>query len=119
MDPPNEREAVIEHLSSMPLKISHGPVQLMTPPLDTDPNSPVSQRSLSICRELVDRRMQLQGAPYGTDAAWAGRRCPSVVIGPGDICHAHTVDEHISLSELATAVKIYKRIMLEPFPQLP
>ena len=117
MDPAEEREAIIKHLTSLPWNISHGPVQLMTPPLDTEPESPVSQRLLSICRELVNPQLRLMGAPYGTDAAWAGRRCPSVVFGPGDIRHAHAVDEKILLSELATAVKVYKRMMKEPFPQ--
>jgi acetylornithine deacetylase/succinyl-diaminopimelate desuccinylase-like protein len=119
MDPAKERDAMIEHLTSLPWKISHGPVQLMTPPLDTDPDSPISQRLLSICRELVDPQTRLQGAPYGTDAAWVGHRCPAIVLGPGDIRHAHAVDEQISLSELATAVKVYKRMMREPFEQLP
>jgi acetylornithine deacetylase len=91
----------------------------MTPPLDTDPDSPVSQRVLSICREVVGPQTELTGAPYGTDAAWAGRICPAIVIGPGDIRHAHAVDEQISLSELATAVKVYKRLMKEPFDELP
>jgi acetylornithine deacetylase/succinyl-diaminopimelate desuccinylase-like protein len=42
-----------------------------------------------------------------------------VVIGPGDIRHAHAVDEQISLSELAAVAEVYQRIMLEPSEQLP
>lgn len=119
MDPADEREAIIEHLTALPWEISHSPVQLMTPPLDTHPDSAFSQGVLSICRDLVDPQMQLQGAPYGTDAAWAGRSCPAIVIGPGDIRHAHAVDEQILLSELSASVGVYRRMMQEPFEQLP
>jgi acetylornithine deacetylase len=115
MDPTVEREAIIEHLAALPWEISHSSVQLLTPPLDTRPDSTFSRGVLSICHELVDSQMQLQGAPYGTDAAWASRSCPAIVLGPGDIRHAHAVDEQILLTELAASVEIYQRIMLEPF----
>jgi acetylornithine deacetylase/succinyl-diaminopimelate desuccinylase-like protein len=119
MDPAAERYALIGHLLSLPWEISHRAVQLTTPPLSTPIDSPVSRRILSICRELVDPRAELQGAPYGTDAAWAGTRCPAIVLGPGDIRHAHAVDEQILLSDVAAAVEVYQRIMLDPFEQLP
>jgi len=119
MHPAREREAVIEHLTSLPWDISHSPVQLLTPPLDTQPDSPFSEQVLSICRELGDPQAQLMGAPYGTDAAWAGQRCPAIVLGPGDIRDAHAVDESILLSELVAAVEVYQRIMQEPFESLP
>ena len=119
MHPADEREAIIERLTSLPWEISHSAVQLLTPPLDTQPDSSFSQGVLSICRELVDRQTQLTGAPYGTDAAWAGQSCPSMVIGPGDIGDAHAVDESILLSELVAAVEVYQRIMQDPFESLP
>ncbi|HMP07470.1 MAG TPA: M20/M25/M40 family metallo-hydrolase, partial [Lacipirellulaceae bacterium] len=99
--------------------VSHSPVQLMMPSLDTNPDSIVSRRILEICRDAVAPGIQLQGVPFGTDAAWAGQRCPAIVLGPGDIRFAHAVDEEIQISELATAVDVYQRIMLEPFAELP
>ena len=48
------------------------------------------------------------GVPYGCDMAlWrreAGAAC--VVYGPGDIAHAHAVDEHVSLDEVATTARV-------------
>ncbi|WP_051062365.1 M20 family metallopeptidase [Ilumatobacter nonamiensis] len=48
------------------------------------------------------------GAPYGCDMAlWrreAGAAC--AVYGPGEIVHAHAVDERISIAELATTARV-------------
>ena len=118
MDPAVERESVIEYLSSLPWKISHSPVQLITPPLDTNPHSPLCDEALSVCRDVIGAGAQIKGAPYGTDAAWVGGSCPAIVLGPGDIRFAHTADERISLNELRQGVEVYKRIIMHPFDQL-
>lgn len=52
------------------------------------------------------------GMPYGTDASnltTAG--IPAVVIGPGDIRQAHTVDEWIATEQVESAVGLYKKIL--------
>jgi acetylornithine deacetylase/succinyl-diaminopimelate desuccinylase-like protein len=118
MNPNAQREIIIEHLTALPWQISHSQVQLLTPPLDTDPESPLCSEALSICRDIMGSDVQIQGAPYGTDAAWVGRVCPAIVLGPGDIRFAHAVDERISLKELRQGVEIYKRIMMHPFDRL-
>lgn len=112
MDPQAERERVIELLQPLPWRISHASPQSTMPPLSTDPAAPFCQRVLATCREVVSTQLEFRGEPYGTDAAWIGRACPAVVLGPGDIAHAHAVDEHIALDELAQAVEVYKRIMM-------
>lgn len=119
MNPADERDAVIERLTSLPWEISHSPVQLLTPPLDTAPDSPLSRRAVEVCRAVIGEDVQPQGAPYGTDAAWAGRLCPAIVLGPGDIRYAHAVDEEVSLREVADAAEIYQRLMLEAFDEFP
>ena len=44
----------------------------------------------------------------------AGRRdIPTVGIGPGDIRHAHIIDEFIETSQLVKAVQVYKNLALE------
>jgi len=57
------------------------------------------------------------GVPYGCDMAlWrreAGAACG--VYGPGEIAHAHAVDEHASLDEVATTARVLEaavRILL-------
>jgi acetylornithine deacetylase/succinyl-diaminopimelate desuccinylase-like protein len=57
---------------------------------------------------------QFKGVPYGTDASQlAPAGIPCVVLGPGSIDQAHTIDEYVELEEVEKAVEIYRRIMLE------
>ncbi len=55
------------------------------------------------------------GMPYGTDASnltTAG--IPAVVIGPGDIRQAHTVDEWVELAQVEKAVSLFGSFMRQP-----
>jgi acetylornithine deacetylase len=119
MDPAAERKLVIDKLGSLPWQISHSQVQVLTPSLNTDPRSAFADDILSICRRIKGPESIIQGEPYGTDAAWTNGRCPSIVLGPGNIRSAHAVDEHIDLEELRQAVEIYKQIMTHPFNHMP
>lgn len=118
MNPAAERAAVIEHLSTLPWEVSHSPSQIVMGALDTSPESPFCREVLSLCRDVAGADVQIEGAPYGTDAAWVGAQCPAIVLGPGDIRFAHAADERISLNELRLGVEIYKRIMMQPFDRL-
>lgn len=52
------------------------------------------------------------GAPYTTNANhYAPAGLPCVVLGPGDIASAHTVDESISLEQLEAGVRGYRALM--------
>jgi acetylornithine deacetylase ArgE len=51
-------------------------------------------------------------APYGTEAAlYAKNGIPAIVLGPGDLKQAHTVDEFVRLSEARRALWIYSRMI--------
>jgi acetylornithine deacetylase len=53
---------------------------------------------------------QIEGVPYGTDAASiAEAGVPAVVFGPGDIGRAHTCDEWVPLDEVEKASEILYR----------
>lgn len=53
------------------------------------------------------------GVPYGTDAShlWGLAGIPTVVLGPGDIAQAHTVDEWVELQDVRRCTDIYYEIM--------
>ncbi|MGN7300769.1 M20/M25/M40 family metallo-hydrolase [Ferdinandcohnia sp. SAFN-114] len=56
---------------------------------------------------------QVYGVPFGTDASKiALLDIPTIVFGPGSINQAHTKDEHIKVSEIVKAAKIYKDLIL-------
>lgn len=49
--------------------------------------------------------------PYGTDGLIFCSRMELVVLGPGDIKQAHTVDEWIKLDQIAQAVQVYRKLI--------
>jgi acetylornithine deacetylase len=57
-------------------------------------------------------RAEPVGVPYGTDGSkLAEAGLPTVVIGPGDIAQAHTVDEWIEIDQLERAVEVYVALL--------
>jgi acetylornithine deacetylase/succinyl-diaminopimelate desuccinylase family protein len=57
---------------------------------------------------------EFKGVPYGTDASQlSAAGIPCIIVGPGSIEQAHTVDEFVDLSQLDKAFEIYRSIMLE------
>ena len=76
-------------------------------PLYTSPDS-----------ELVRMALQVTGGrkattvPYGTDGiAFCSKMKEMIVIGPGDIAQAHTVDEWIEVEQLRRGVDVYGRFI--------
>jgi acetylornithine deacetylase/succinyl-diaminopimelate desuccinylase family protein len=54
-----------------------------------------------------------RGVPYGTDASeLSAAGIPCIIIGPGSIEQAHTVDEYVEVAQLEKAFEIYRSIML-------
>jgi acetylornithine deacetylase len=79
--------------------------------LDTPTDSEVVQVSLAAVRKVRGRAVPV-GVPYGTDASKLAKAgLPSVVLGPGDIAQAHTVDEWIDVAELERAVEVYVELV--------
>jgi acetylornithine deacetylase/succinyl-diaminopimelate desuccinylase-like protein len=99
---PGETEAVVRReISSLlrpkGLKVSYVHDELPPcPPLETDTKQPLVSQFL---RNAGQRKPV--GVRYFCDASILGHGgIPSVVFGPGDIAHAHTSDESISLQSL-------------------
>ena len=73
----------------------------------TQPDSPLVRTALKI----TGTRKPLT-VPYGTDGiAFCTKMKQLIVMGPGDIAQAHTVDEWIELEELRRGVEIYRRFI--------
>jgi acetylornithine deacetylase len=54
-----------------------------------------------------------RGVPYGTDASQlSAAGIPCIIIGPGSIEQAHTIDEYVEVAQLDKAFEIYRSIML-------
>ena len=76
-------------------------------PLYTSPDSPLVRTAL----KLAGKRSSTT-VPYGTDGvALVTRMKQLVVLGPGDIAQAHTVDEWIDLDQLHEGMELYTRFI--------
>ena len=76
-------------------------------PLYTPPDSPLVRSALKITGTRTPTTV-----PYGTDGvAYSTKMKRLIVIGPGDIAQAHTVDEWIEIDQLHKAVDIYSRFI--------
>jgi acetylornithine deacetylase len=79
--------------------------------LDTPADSEAVRVSLAAVRKVLGRAEPV-GVPYGTDGSkLAEAGLPTVVIGPGDIAQAHTVDEWIEIDQLERAVEVYVELV--------
>ena len=76
-------------------------------PLYTPPDSPLVRTAL----KLANRRKSTT-VPYGTDGmSFFKKMKQMVILGPGDIAQAHTVDEWIDIDQLRQGVDLYTRFV--------
>lgn len=78
-------------------------------------NSDNNQKFTAYVKQsLIDcgRPVQLYAAPYGCNALVSAgvRNIPTVILGPGDISHAHKPNECIEIEELVKCAEIYQTI---------
>ena len=73
----------------------------------TDPGSPLVATALKLSGTRKARTV-----PYGTDGLAYRVKMPRlVVLGPGDIAQAHTVDEWVEVDQLKKGVALYERFI--------
>ncbi len=62
---------------------------------------------------VTKRKARFVGVPYWTDAALLvnDAKVPACLFGPGDIRLAHSVDEYVSVEEVATAADVFKYVI--------
>lgn len=113
MDVQEAHRCVVDHLAAMDGQVTHSPLQSDMKPLSTPPSDPLVRAVEGICRSELGQAVSPQGVPYGTDAAWLPAGCPAIVLGPGSIETAHTVDEHVDVAQVESARRIYRQIMLQ------
>ena len=89
------------------------PPFVVDPALGTDPEAEiVVELARASTRVLGSARVI--GVPFGTDGSkLSNAGIPTVVFGPGSIDVAHTIDEHVSIAEVARAVSILVALVLD------
>ena len=76
------------------------------PPVRTSPDAEIIQAALEITGEDSP-----QTVAYSTDAAVFAQHMETVIIGPGSIRQAHTVDEWMALDQFPQGVSIFNRFV--------
>ncbi|HLH73594.1 MAG TPA: M20 family metallopeptidase [Chloroflexota bacterium] len=98
--------------SNSNVAVELGPPFVVDPSLSTPSGAPIV-RQLCEAATVVVGRPAIAGVSFGTDAGkLSAGGIPSVVFGPGSIDLAHTVDEHVRLSDVARAAEILAQLAL-------
>ena len=75
-------------------------------PMTTSVNSDLVQSALDITET-----QQALTVPYGTDGVIFGKYMDLVVVGPGSISQAHTIDEWIELDQLEKGINVFSKFV--------
>ena len=76
------------------------------PPLYLPPESELVQLALEVTGEQAPISV-----PYRTDGCMLAEAVPCIVIGPGDLRQAHTVNEWVSVEQLYQSVDLYLKFI--------
>jgi len=75
---------------------------------ETDVRDPIVGLLSDSHREIIGQEPQLQGVPYGSDLRLFTNhgKIPAILYGPGDVAHAHSVNEFVPLDEVIACAKV-------------
>ncbi|MGZ6202733.1 MAG: M20 family metallopeptidase, partial [Thermodesulfobacteriota bacterium] len=78
-------------------------------PVETSPEEPVVRIVADVIGELTGKRPAPGGASYYTDGAVLvpALKAPMIICGPGDPGLAHQPNEHVEISSLVQAVRVF------------
>jgi acetylornithine deacetylase/succinyl-diaminopimelate desuccinylase family protein len=109
-----EVNALLRDVMEKDPSISVKPVS--APTKDLPVRAPLETRLIQVAQKACARFAETgkpRGVPYGTDASeLSAAGIPCVILGPGSIEQAHTVDEYVEVAQLEKAFEIYRDIML-------
>lgn len=75
-------------------------------PVRTTPDAEIIQAALEITNDTTPHTVA-----YGTDAAVFSKHMETVIIGPGSILQAHTVDEWMALDQFDLGIDIFSKFV--------
>lgn len=83
------------------------------PSAETSPRNFLVKVGQQSIMEILGKKTNVKGFKATCDMSFIVNQAkiPTIILGPGKIEHAHTIDESIEISELVTASKIYLRIL--------
>jgi len=84
-------------------------VQEEWPPMEVAPEEKIVQTLARVVEARTGAKPKFYGKAAGTDASWLVRdaKIPTVLYGPGDPRFSHTPDEHVELSKVTEAARVF------------
>lgn len=77
-----------------------------------DPHDPLVQDACGCIRAACGREPEIGVFTAGTEAAYFSQRgIPTLILGPGHLDQAHTVDEFAAVSEIMSCADVYYRLL--------
>ena len=96
-------------------RVPGGMATMIHGPLTIDPGHPIVKSARKALAGIGRREENLTVFPAWTDGALLSRegRIPTIIWGPGELGHAHSPEENISLKEVHDAARIYAAAALD------
>lgn len=83
------------------------------PSLEVDPDHPGTRLLAAMHEQVTREKPVLDVSPTVTDGGWFGDAgIPAVIYGPGELRHAHSVNEQVSIAQLVTFTKVLLAFVL-------
>ena len=85
------------------------------PPAETDPRSEIAMVAADAVRRVLGIKAEPRGFQATCDMSFLVNQAhiPSIILGPGGLEQAHSVDEWVSIRELTAAAEVYFLIISE------
>ena len=120
---PNEKlEKIIKDLRRLAEKIARARkaeaevrIRRYLPAAETSIRSRIVEAAIKASSKVLGKRVKPKGFKAACDMSFLvhGAKIPTIVLGPGSLFQAHTIDEWVSVDELVKAAKIYRGIIAE------
>ncbi len=96
-------------------RVPGGMATMIHGPLTIDPGHPIVKSARKALAGIGRREENLTVFPAWTDGALLSRegKIPTIIWGPGELGHAHSPEENISLKEVHDAARIYAAAALD------
>ena len=107
-----EIESLLDHLARRESEITYSLHDTFVDPPLAPLDDALFYRGVQRVLAEMGLPTELSGVGYGSDGSTLGLYgIPVVLLGPGDIAQAHSVDEWLDASQLELAVAVYGRLM--------